>query len=224
MPKRSVVLAPGEYYHIFNRGVAKNPIFASPKDYRRLFATFQYYRWETTPLRLSFFLHAPIEERIRILEKLRTEKKPTITPICYTFMPNHFHLLVRQESKQGVQNFMQHSMNSYSKFFNTKYHRVGGLFQGSFKAVRIESDDQLIHVSRYIHINPAVSYLIAEDHLFSYPWSSLLEYMSGKKIFVDTEPILQHFKSINSYRQFLLDHIDYAKKLELIKHLIFEKK
>jgi len=97
------------------------------------------------------------------------------------------------------------------------------LFQGLFKAVRVESDEQLMHVSRYIHLNPVSSFLIRPDQLENYQWSSYPEYLdiSPERI-ADKEIVLDLFPSKKRYKQFVLDHVDYARKLENIKHLALE--
>ncbi len=136
-------------------------------------------------------------------------------------MPNHFHLLVKQLEESGISNLIRKTIDSYTRYFNTKYERVGPLFQGPFKAVWVESTDQLVHLSRYIHLNPIVGDLV--DDLKEYKWSSYLNYIHlTKNELCNTEEILQLFPQTNSYKQFVLDRIDYAKKLEEIKHLTIE--
>ena len=113
------------------------------------------------------------KSEIAPLKPLSEEKMIEI--ICYCLMPNHIHFLIRQLKENGISKFMGQISNSYTKYFNTKYTRVGPLLQGPFKAVLIESDEQLIHVSRYIHLNPIVSGIV--KNLEDYPWSSYLEYI-----------------------------------------------
>ena len=139
-------------------------------------------------------------------------------------MPNHFHLLVRQKIKEGVHHFLSNIANGYAKYFNTKRHRVGPLYQGPFKAVYVETDEQLIHLSRYIHINPVVSDVIPLEDLDEYPWSSFPAYLGKvKSSFINMSSVLSHFNGPSSYRNFIYDQIEYAKKLEQIKHLVLEE-
>ncbi|KKQ34050.1 MAG: hypothetical protein US51_C0054G0003 [Microgenomates group bacterium GW2011_GWA2_37_6] len=137
-------------------------------------------------------------------------------------MPNHFHILVQQITNGGISKFLKLITDSYTRYFNTKSERVGPLFQGAFKAVRIENDDQLIHVSRYIHLNPLVSYVVREKDFLEYPWSSLRNYISGDFQFVNPEIVLANFKSPQDYLRFVMDQKDYGKELEKIKHLTLE--
>jgi putative transposase len=111
--------------------------------------------------------------------------------------------------------------NSYTKYFNTKYERVGSLFQGLFKSVWAEDDEQLIHLSRYIHINPVVSYVVEERELAIYQWSSLSEYL-GAGGFRDKDLVLGQFSSVDDYRDFVFDQISYARDFKKIEHLTFE--
>ena len=100
---------------------------------------------------------------------------------------------------------------------------MGPLFQGTFKAVRIGSEEQLIHVSRYVHLNPVSSFLIETEELESYKWSSYPEYLSLiDRNIVDKEIVLNFFASLEKYKKFVLDQVDYARKLEEIKHLALE--
>lgn len=143
--------------------------------------------------------------------------------IAYVLMPNHFHLLLRQEIDIGISRFLSLLANSYAKYFNTRHERVGPLFQGMFKVVLVSSDSQLMHLSRYIHLNPVVSSVVKEEHFLEYPWSSLGAYVGEKiDIRVDPAPVMEMFKSKPDYLQFVTDRIDYGRELARIKHLIEE--
>lgn len=136
-------------------------------------------------------------------------------------MPNHFHLIVKQNIDGGIQKFMQKIQNSYTKYFNTIYKRVGPLVQGTFKAVPIESDVQLIHVSRYIHLNPYVSG-ITQD-LDTYHYSSFPDFIGIKNgQLCNKELLLNFFKNSEDYKNFVIGNSDYAKEIEAMKHLLLE--
>lgn len=223
MSGRKVIFANNEFYHIFNRGVARQPIFSDKRDYERLLLTFPFYRFLSPPVKLSRLLQLPQNQRAGILDEMDNKGKKMVEIISFVFMPNHFHLLLRQNINNGISIFLSKSINSYTRFFNIRHRRVGDLFQGVFKAVHVETDEQLIHLSRYIHINPAVSFIIKDSDLISYPWSSLPDYLRRESLVVDMEPVLSNFKSPNEYRRFVFDQIDYGKKLREIKHLLLEK-
>lgn len=137
-------------------------------------------------------------------------------------MPNHFHLLVRQLSKNGIQEFMSKILNSYTKYYNTKNKRVGPLFQGTFKAVSIDSDEQLLHLSRYIHLNPYVSDLVKD--LSNYYYSSYHEFLdSTKQLVCITQPILDFFPRKDGYKKFINNQQDYGKTLHQIKDALIDE-
>lgn len=213
MPSRVFPFVNGYFYHIYNRGVEKRPIFEGAWDYSRLVKTIQYYQLSGPKPRLSIFL------------KYKTFKpdshKKIINVISYCLMSNHFHFLLKQTRDGGITEFISKLSNSYTKYYNTKYHRVGPLLQGEFKAVLVESDEQLIHLSRYIHLNPVVSLLVKE--LNQYRWSSYHEYVGNKNGICSKEDILGFFKSAKEYQKFALDQIDYGKQLEKIKHQLIDE-
>jgi len=213
MPSRIIPFVNGQYYHIYNRGVEKRDIFNKSSDKHHFIDTMSYYRLEGPKPRLSKFFKYQ-------MFKPDFDKK-IVDIACYCLMPNHFHFLLKQKKENGITEFVSKLSNSYTKYFNTKNKRVGPLFQGEFKAVLIESDEQLMHVSRYIHLNPLVSYLVKDLNL--YKWSSYMEYVNENKGICDKKDILAFFKSPKDYKQFILDQADYAIALELIKHQILEE-
>ncbi len=220
---RKLVFAKDQIYHVFNRGVEKRPTFLDKREYDRALLTLDFYQYKSPPLRLAKALQLNITEREEFFSKLKTGKNKLVTLLCYCFMPNHFHLLLKQNEEGGITRFLSNFTNSYTRYFNTKHKRIGPLFQGTFKAVRIEDDEQLIHVSRYIHLNPVTSYLLKEEDLDNYQWSSFPEYLgNGEGNICNKEMILSHFSSKSRYRKFVYDQAEYAKDLEKIKHIIFD--
>ena len=136
-------------------------------------------------------------------------------------MPNHYHLLVKQLEDKGISEFINKVFNSYTKYFNTKHNRVGPLLQGQFKAIRIGYDEQFIHVSRYIHLNPITSFLVRD--LRDYPWSSYQDFIGLRKDkLCNKSPIMSFFKSSKKYEEFVLDQVKYGQSLEIIKHLAID--
>jgi putative transposase len=227
MPVRKTILADEQTYHIFNRGVDHRPIFTNKREYQYFLKELSYYRFVSPPLRLSLFLELSAERRNELLFDLNKKKrKAQVAILAFCLMPNHFHLLLRQTSKDGISNFMGKIQNSYTKYFNIGRSRIGSLFQGRFKAVRAETDEQLTHLSRYIHLNPYSSFIVKDvDNLCNYPWSSFSEYNSqtdGEQSFVDKKTVLGLFKNKERYLEFVLNQADYQKSLEIIKHLTHE--
>jgi len=221
MPDRRVPLVNEEFYHVYNRGVAKQPTFLNHYDYKQALLALSYYKFVNTPIRLSRLKELPREQRDHILEKLQITQKH-IEIVSFVFMPNHFHFLVKQTAENGISLFLSKFTNSYTRYLNTKTNRVGPIFQGIFKSVHVETDEQLIHLSRYIHLNPVVSFFIKETELISYPWSSFPDYIKRESSLVYMKPVFEHFSSSDDYKSFVLDKVDYAKRLEEIKHLTLE--
>lgn len=222
MADRRIPIVIGEFYHVFNRGVARQPAFLNQRDYKQALLTLSYYRFKKPPVKLSRFKELSLDERDKILAELQKLSDLQVKIISYVLMPNHFHFLLQQTAESGIANFIGKFTNSYSKYFNIRQDRVGPVFQGVYKAVHIESDEQLIHVSRYIHLNPVVSGVVRKTELEHYPWSSLPDFLQGESSLVWVEPILGHFPSPKDYKKFVYDQIDYAKRLEEIKHLLIE--
>lgn len=210
MPGRVTPLVTGEYYHIFNRGNEKRDIFTQTRDYKRFLQTFYYYQF--TGPKQSFSKYAKSD-----LNSFKPEaEKRLVEIICYCLMPNHFHFLVKQLKDNGVSIFLSQISNSYTKYFNTKYTRVGALLQGVFKNVQIETDEQLIHISRYIHLNPVVSGLVKKPE--EYKWSSYPEYITQKPFLCSINEAMNLFSSPQKYQEFVEEQIDYGITLEILKH------
>lgn len=224
MPIRQVFLAIESIYHIVNRGNAAVPIFRDKCDYRRFVQTFLYYQNNNPGLRFSFFTRLGNKDREKILQDLKIKKDLLVEIIGYCLMPNHFHFLVRQLKKDGIANFVKLTTDSYSRYFNIRHKRRGSLFEGRFKAVRIETDEQLLHVSRYIHLNPFSSYVVKDiNNLLEYPFSSLPEYLDeAKEKICEKDIILGQFPNIAKYQKFLIDQADYQRSLDEIRHQLLE--
>lgn len=211
MASRTVPFVNDEYYHIFNRGVARMPIFYTAYDFDRFMKTMIYYTIEGPKPKFSIF--TPTTLSLDMNEKI-------VNIICYCLMPNHFHFLLQQKREGGITEFVSKLSNSYTKYINIKNKRVGPLLQGDFKAVHIETDEQLLHLTRYIHLNPLIGYVT--KNLEAYRWSSYDEYIGTANGICEKEIILSQFSSSNTYKQFVEDQKDYAEKLEQTKHLLLD--
>jgi len=174
-------------------------------------------------MRFSQFMKSSIELREQYKEDMSFQPRGT-SMIAYVLMPNHFHFLLRQNTNSSISHYMKRVLDSYTKYFNTRYKRVGPLFQGQFKAVHIDSNNQLLHVSRYIHLNPYTSRIVhSMSGLFKYPWSSLRDYVKRGDTQLDTEPILLSFTKQNSYMEFIRNQADYQRNLHNLEHSLIEK-
>lgn len=206
MPARNVIKTylPNSYYHCYNRGVEKRTIFMDDQDYR-VFLSFL--KSLLSPIPSTSHpttevtgLH-PVRPRplISISEKVQL--------VCYCLMPNHFHLLIWQPEPSGMKTLMQKLCTGYAMYFNKKYQRVGALFQGTYKATNIFEDNYLLHLSRYIHLNPSG---INQDPTL-YPYSSLKYYLSGNPPeWLNPSHVLEYFDksqfSHYTYQQFVKEY------------------
>lgn len=224
MPIRAVPLVNGEVYHIVNRGVNHQLTFIDRRDYQRALSILSFYRFIKPPIRFSYFNKLPLKEKVDFWKELEKQDKKLVSFLSFCLMPNHFHFLLRQEHENGISKFLANFQNSFTKYVNVRHQRIGHLLQGQFRAVRIETERQLLHTSRYIHLNPYTGYIVKTvNNLKIYPWSSLEEYIQDNKSGIcDTKTILYHFKSRENYLQFILDQKDYQRTLDQIKHLVLE--
>ena len=208
---RKEIFADGEYYHIFNRGVDKRKIFLHNGHYIRFLKTIH-----------NLLASGKVHQKTEYDQSLAFSTK--LSFLGYCLMPNHHHFLVRQKEEGGISHFMHQLNTSYTKYFNLNHKRTGRLFEYTFKAVHIESEEQLLHVSRYIHLNPLISNVVTDLRL--YPWSSYLDYIGvrGGKLCQKEEilGLLSKGKPEKRYEEFVLNQVDYARILKDVKNLLFE--
>lgn len=223
MPGRSTPLITDQYYHVFNRGIDRRTTFYGIKEHQRAIECIKFYQFETPPVRLSRFLSMSQDEQENLFNNLSKHKK-LIELISFTLMPNHYHLLIRQRLDGGISKFMSNVQNSYTRYFNIKHQRKGPLFEDQFKAVIIETNEQLLHLSRYIHLNPYSSFVVKEiKNLMDYRWSSLREYLGllGWEL-CNKDIVLGQFKHRKHYKKFIFDRASYQRELKRIQHLTLE--
>jgi len=219
MPIREDQLTTDYYYHVFNRGVEKRKTFIDTTDFNRFITTCIYYRFPTPPVKLSTYLEATKQMRVTHNENLKKITTRLVNIHCYCLMPNHFHFLLRQSEAGGISNFLMKITDSYTKYFNKRYNRVGPLFQGTFKSVLIENEEEFLHVSRYIQLNPytANTSMTIKDCL-TYPWSSARNYFTEQSSFIDTTPILSSFKTgKEGYKEFIAQQGAYQRSLAMLR-------
>ena len=213
MPKRKTILATGETYHIFNRSLQHVPIFSTKTEFEQFLVAARYYLQKNPPVKLSYYRQQPDRYKLDF-------NKTVVRLSAHCLMPSHFHLLLTQLEDEGIKKYIHKVATSYSRYFNTKHERKGPLFESKFKAVRIESHEQLVHLSRYIHLNPVTAYLVEDPE--DYQYSSYNIYLGKKKSdFVDPSDVLANFSTPQKYKKLVLDQKDYQKELDRIKHLTF---
>jgi len=188
----------GHYYHIYNRGQNLEPVFLDEQDYDQFLDRFQ------------MVLNQKIYSRFQIKPFPTT----SFTIIAYCLMKNHFHFLIRQNSIITISRLMQKVTTSYARYFNSKYKRIGNVFQDTFKSKQVEKDQYLTYLTAYIHNNPAKPAV--------YFYSSFREYMhKPTRNICDTGIVLKYF---NNRKKIYKNFVDCYKLKEhtKIRHLEFE--
>lgn len=222
MPRRNLVLADGEIYHVFNRSIAKEPIFNSESLSKRSVEIINFYRFPQR-VRLSKFKTLTATEKDKYTSSIN-KLPPLVEIYSYAMMPNHYHFLLKQKKEDGIKKFVSNFQNSFAKAYNLINRRDGSLFQNSFKARRIATDEEFVHVSRYIHLNPVTSYLIKSEDLKDYPFTSFQNYLDhDNDTFVNTALLLDLFKSVEDYEEFVKNQVDYQRSLSIIRDLLIEE-
>lgn len=176
MPKRKSSFAPNHYYHVYNRGVNKAPIFFNDGNY---------------------------EYCLRLVQKHRHKYRTTI--VTYCLMPNHYHFLLRQEGEQTLSRFIGALFNGYVQAVNRQQKRSGTLFEGRFKDKHVDKRSYLIHLCRYIHANPVRAGLVSVPEAWPYSnYQEWIGLRSGTLI--DHDFVDAHFPDREAYRRFVLDY------------------
>lgn len=137
--------------------------------------------------------------------------------IAYCLMPTHYHLVLSALSDNGISKYLQQLLNSYAKYFNIKYKRKGPLWESRFDSVHVTTDEQLLHLTRYIHLNPTSAGLVNTP--IDWRYSSLREYLTYNKDNICNFSQYVDLSKIN-YKKFVYDRIDYQKTLKIIQHLL----
>lgn len=221
MPPKNRLKIYGEdvFYHAYNRGYNKQKIFRDSQDCKTFLYLFKKYldpefrEKKYTPKGEEYFVEA-------------NHVYNEVELVTYCLMPNHFHLLLYQKTLKGMPKLLTRLTSNYSTYFNQKYQTEGSPFQGTYKAVTVKSEEQLIHLSRYIHINP--SELVGAQPLETYAYSSYPSYLSGKTLaWLKPAPVLNSFERPGSYKEFVEVYLAMkeetrAQELENIKDALLE--
>lgn len=193
---RVKVYVADSYYHLYNRGVNKRRIFLDKEDYSVFLNLLKRYLDVELSKDKSGREYPWLHEKLELL--------------AFCLIPNHFHLLIYLKEAGAMTQLLRGVATSYTTYFNKKYQRTGPLFQDRYKASRILHDDYLLHISRYIHLNP-------NDYKH---WEfSSLQYYIGKKHagWVQPERILEMFDGVKDYVQFTSDYEGHRAMLDRIK-------
>lgn len=168
----------GHFYHVYNRGCNREPIFANDGNY--------------------YFL---LKRAKTILDNC------PLSIIAYCLMPNHYHFLLRPEKEDAISRFIQRLFNSYTQAFNRQQNRSGTLFEGRVKSKLVDCDEYVIHLCRYIHLNPVQARLVGSPSQWVY--SNYLEWVERRSgVLVDREFVREYFPTPEDYEAFVMSEID----------------
>ncbi|CAN5381718.1 hypothetical protein BH10PAT4_BH10PAT4_5460 [soil metagenome] len=198
MPGRNIVKIDMDdtYYHIYDRGVNKQVIFNEDVDYI-------FFEW----LLKRYLSHEEITNKRGVPYQKFHDR---ITLVSFCLMPNHFHLLVHQAQAGAMQHLMRGVMSSYSRYFNNRYDRTGHLFENTYRASIINNDRYLLHISRYIHLNP--------PGWRTFPYSSISYFTNERHAdWIQPNKILELFNSTDEYLTFIKDYEPTRDELAAIK-------
>ena len=198
------LFAPDNYYHIYNRGNAKQNIFLDNQDFNFFIS------------KLKQNLMPNDEDKTRMI----LLPPNSFSIINYCLMPNHFHILLKQNIEIPTSKLLSKLCTSYSKYFNKKYDRVGHVFQDQFKQVLIDGNSYLVWLSAYIHQNPKVAGLVSKPE--DYKWSSYGEFVKGDNGLCDKEIITSQFKSTNDYKKFVESSFEIIKNKKDLEDLLLD--
>lgn len=208
MVLRKQFFVAGEFYHLYNRGTEKRLIFLDKNDY-------DYF------LFLMYICNTRKSIKLRDIGKNFNREETTVDIGAYCLMPNHFHILIYEKIGGGISKYMLKLMTGYSMYFNKKYKRTGRLYEGVFKSTHTSNDRYLKYLYSYIHLNPAK--LIDKNwkknknrntvnllkYVFSYPYSSLKEYINQKFSIINISQFPNYFKKPINHKNELFEWLSF---------------
>lgn len=208
------------FFHVYNRGVDQRNIFSTSHDVKRFLESMNEFNTEK-PIG-SIYESSFLDPKVRFNRK----KKRLINIIAYCLNPNHFHLILQQVRNGGISEFMKRLLGGYTWYFNNKHKRNGSLFQGTFKAKYIDSNEYLLHLSAYVNLNKQVHQLSGlTAKLSASSWDEYIEKILTS--ICNKNVILKQFNNVLEYKHFseslLIDIIDKKQRFKELENLLLEE-
>lgn len=214
---RSTPLLPDSYYHVYNRGNQKQQLFFDSSDYARFLFIILYFQSDYTFPQISRQVKKYKSKKDfgvsqKVIDQIIDTRQVRLINFC--IMPNHFHLTVHTSTAEDLSRYMHRVGNAYAKYFNTKYQKTGHVFQGAYKITLVETDEQLVRLSAYIHNNSAELPVCRGDHLL-YQWSSGSDYLQNNRWgdLIDRTVVTESFVTVEDYEEYVLQEL--AKKYSI---------
>jgi putative transposase len=220
MSIRKVNFVKGEYYHIYNRGNGKQKIFHDKEDYLRIINLL--YTCNSTNNFKTYILNRSKDKNPYLFD--RGEQLVSIG--AYTMMPNHFHILITESKEGGISKFMQKLTTAYVMYYNQKYDRAGGLFEGKFKSAHASGDKYLKYLFSYIHLNPVKilqkdwkekgikNKKLALEYLSGYKYSSYVDYTGENReqnMILNRENFPNYFPTKKNFMRDIIEWLGYNR-------------
>ncbi len=201
-------------YHAFTKSIAGFTVFRCDSDYERMVELLKFYRFERPPISFSNFIR--LKDKDRFFKLYCSQKEMIIDILAYCIMPTHLHILLSELKEEGISTFMGNILNSYTRYLNTKIKRKGPLWQSRFKRVEVLDDEQLLHLTRYIHLNPTSDHLVEKPEDWRY--SSYGEFIGN----VNRDDCICNYSTYMNidpvqYRDFVLSRVEYQQEISRIK-------
>lgn len=209
--------ATGEVYHIYSRSIANFKIFNTANDFERIRLLLRLQQGTKRQQPLSWLIKIGPQRVNQAIEESCVAGS-RVQVIAFCIMQTHFHLLLRQTEKDGISDYMNDGLNSYTRYFNTKCKRKGPLWESRFQDRHVKTSDDALHMTRYIHLNPVTAGLVERPGDWKY--SSYGEYLN----MISRNECLCEFRDIvnlmpESYKKFVANRIDYQRKLARLKKI-----
>lgn len=216
MQQENLKLTGNKVYHIYTKSISGFRIFNDKSDFLRMQQVTKYYRLEKPSFKFSRYLSL-----INHGLDPNVNGERIVDIVAYCIMGTHVHLILKQLKEGGISNFLSNVLNSYTRYFNIKHNRKGPLWETRFKRVLVSTDEQLLHLTRYIHLNPVTAFIVNSPA--DWAFSSYLEYVSSSP----ENARICNFKSCinidqDSYRKFVEDYKDLQRSLAKIKNVLMD--
>ncbi len=199
--------AEGEYYHIYNRGVEKRTITEDWKDSERFLQSLELFN-TIKPIG-SIYNNSFKDNAV-----LRSSTPKLVDIVAYCLNPNHYHLILTPLVDGGIEKFMQKFGTGFTNYFNEKYKRSGGLFQGKFKSAHIDSNEYLLHVSSYVNLNDRVHRLRSRTPksgtVVRSSWFEYLGKIKEEKEICNKDIVLGQFKNTKEYEKYAKESLRFT--------------
>ncbi|KKQ74084.1 MAG: hypothetical protein US94_C0014G0002 [Berkelbacteria bacterium GW2011_GWB1_38_5] len=208
------------YYHIFSRSIAKFVVFNDADDYSRFVEILNLYHFVEFDYKYSQYNNLSESTKSQKLKKLTKSNLFWVEIVAFCVMPTHIHLILKQKIDGGISKYIGKVLNSYTRYFNLRHQRKGPLWEARFKSVLVDSDEQILHLTRYIHLNPTSAGLVKNTS--DWHFSSYHEYIQTNR-----KDHICIFKEVidyspEQYRKFVLDRKSYQREISLIKNSLID--